>query len=472
MLRRLLDSPWTYFTLAGLLLVGGVLASVVRLNLPALPKGTAADLLTLRERDDLNVVFILVDTLRADHLSAYGYERKTSPTLDFVAGTGVRFAHVQAQSSWTKASMASLWTGRYPRRVGVTRFSDAVPAEAVLAAERLRDAGFKTGGIFRNGWVEANFGFQQGFDLYIKPVPSRTPARFERKGPSASAIEGTDRDATDSAMQFIRSNAKERFFLYIHYMDVHQYLYAVESAIFGSEIRDAYDNAIHWTDRNISAVLASLQEQGLMSRTLVVIASDHGEGFYEHGLEGHARTLYREVTETPLILLPPFRLEPGLVVEEPIQNVDVWPTLLDLLGLPPLPEPDGRSLVPLMLAAGGVPAVDGGGSELEGRPAFAELDLTWGQAFMEPRPLVAIVHDGYRLVQPVNEPERAELYDRRTDPGEQRNVAAREPERTAAMRAQVQAYMDRGGAFEAPTVEVDEMRQGQLRALGYMIETK
>jgi arylsulfatase A-like enzyme len=469
LLRRLLDSPWTYFTLAALLLVGGLLATMVRVNLPSRPKGTPQDLLALRERDDVNVLFILVDTLRADHLSSYGYERETSPTLDFAASSGVRFAHVQSQSSWTKASMASLWTGRYPRRTGVTRFPDAVPDEAVLPAERLREAGFKTGGIFRNGWVEANFGFDQGFDLYIRPQASRTPARFERKGPSVSVLEGTDRDATDSAMQFMRSNAKERFFLYVHYMDVHQYLYALESALFGADIRGAYDNAIHWTDRNVSALLATLDELEIADRTLVVVASDHGEGFYEHGLEGHARTLYREVTETPWILIPPVRLDPGIVVEEPVQNVDVWPTLLDLLGVPPLPDTDGRSVVPLMLAAGGVEPPSGT-EDLRGRPAFSELDQTWGQALMEPRPLVAVVQDGYRLVRSMGDRDETELYDRANDPKEQRNVADREPERTAALRAQVEGYMNRkDGAFVAPQVEVDEMRQGQLRALGYMI---
>jgi arylsulfatase A-like enzyme len=467
LLRRLLDSPWTYFTLAGLLLVAGLLASVVRVNLPSRPKGVPQDLLGLRDRDDLNVLFVLVDTLRADHLSAYGYERETTPTLDFVAASGVRFAHVQSQSSWTKASMASMWTGRYPRRTGVTRFQHAVPAEAVLPAEILREAGFKTGGIFRNGWLEANFGFQQGFELYIRPTPSRTPARFERRGPSASMLEGTDRDATDSAMQFLRSHENERFFLYVHYMDVHQYLYAEESALFGADIRGAYDNAIHWTDRNISALLATLDELGLADRTLVIVGSDHGEGFYEHGLEGHARTLYREVTEPPLILIPPFRLEPGLVVEQTVQNVDLWPTVLDLLGLPPLPDTDGRSLVPLMLAAGGVPIPE---EQLRVRPAFAELDQTWGQAIREPKPLVAVLDDGYRLLQPLNDPARAELYDRRADPTEQRNLAEREPERLSALRQEIEGYVEREGAFTAPDVEVDDLREAQLKALGYVID--
>jgi len=367
-LRKILDSPWLYFGLAALVLVVAVV-SQFRLDLPSRPVGSVTDLDRLRERGDVNVVFFLIDTLRADHLSCYGHERETTPVIDFLAGTGVRFAHVQAQSSWTKVSMASLWTGSYPRRTGIQRFQDALAPEATLPAEIFKAAGFRTAGIFRNGWLANNFGFAQGYDLYVQPRPSATPAKFERKSPSAHALQGTDWDATESAVEFIRSHKHERFFLYVHYMDVHQYLYDIDSAKFGNGIRDAYDNALHWTDRNLSAVLGEIEGSDLFDRTLVVIAADHGESFYEHGMEGHARNLYREVTETPFILVLPFRLEPGLVVETPVQNVDVWPTVLDLLGLPGLPGADGRSLVPLLHAAANGAAVP---EELARRSSFAE----------------------------------------------------------------------------------------------------
>ena len=465
MLRRLLDSPWTYFALAGLLVVIG-LSTLFEVRLPSRPGGDVDDLLALRERDDVNVLFILIDTLRADHLGAYGYERDTSPVMDYVAASGIRFAHVQAQSSWTKSSMASLWTGHYPRRVGVMRYQDAVAPEAVMPAERLKEAGFATGGVYRNGWVESNFGFDQGFDLYVKPVPSQTPDRFTHKGPGVARVGGTDRDATDSAMEFIRSHKDERFFLYVHYMDVHQYLYAVESALFGSEIRDAYDNAIHWTDRNVSALLGTLEDFDLFDRTLVIIASDHGEGFYEHGLEGHARNLYREVTETPLLLIPPFRMDPGIVVEEPVQNVDIWPTVLDLLGLEPLPNTDGRSVVPLILAAAGRSADSDG---LRARPAFAELDRRWAKSTEPGHEIVALVDGDYRLIHEAKSPEDGtELYDRSRDPTEQRNIAEQRPEVVEALRPKLEGYLSAERALEPPKVHLDEMRKQQLRALGYV----
>jgi arylsulfatase A-like enzyme len=462
-LRKILDSPWLYFGLAALVLVVAV-ASQFKLALPSRPVGSVADLDLLRERSDVNVVFFLIDTLRADHLSCYGSERETTPTIDFLAKTGVRFAHVQSQSSWTKVSMASLWTGSYPRRTGIQRFPDALPPEATLPAEIFKAAGFRTAGIFRNGWLSANFGFDQGYDLYVLPRPSATPAKFQRKSPSAHALQGTDWDATESAVEFIRSHKHERFFLYVHYMDVHQYLADIESAKFGNGIKDAYDNALHWTDRNVSAVLGEIEGSGLFDRTLVVIASDHGESFYEHGMEGHARNLYREVTETPFIIVLPFRLEPGIVVETPVQNVDVWPTVLDLLGLPGLPDPDGRSLVPLLHAAANGAAVP---EDLARRPSFAELDQTWGQTKLPPKPIVAIVNGRHRMIQHLTT-EEVELYDHQVDPLEQTNLAEGEPEVVEDLKREVSSYLEKRAAWETPKIELDEMRKAQLQALGYL----
>jgi glucan phosphoethanolaminetransferase (alkaline phosphatase superfamily) len=163
MLRRLLDSPWFYFSCAGLLLVVAI-ASQFRLQIPSRPKGTLEDVAALSQRDDLNVIFMVVDTLRSDRLGVYGYERATSRVLDDLGGHGIVFEHVIAQSSWTKTSMASLWTATNPVRNGILRFNHTLPEEVDFPAEIFRRAGFRTAGIWRNGWVAPNFGFAQGFD--------------------------------------------------------------------------------------------------------------------------------------------------------------------------------------------------------------------------------------------------------------------------------------------------------------------
>ena len=394
------------------------------------PKGAAADVYGLRFRDDVNVLFILIDTLRADRLGAYGYERDTSPTLDYMASTGVRFTRHLAQSSWTKASMASLWTGLYPARSRVTRFDHGLPEEALLPAELFAEAGFRTTGIWRNGWVAPNFGFNQGFEVYERPRAKPAPAEFRRENPHIT-LEGTDLDIVDNAVEFLRAHGNERWLLYLHMMDVHQYVYSEQSALFGSDYSDIYDNSIHHTDTTLGRLLTFLAENGLLEKTLVVITSDHGEAFSERGIEGHARHVYRESTEIPLILGLPVRLEPGIEVDVRSRNIDVWPTILDLLGLPPLEDRDGRSLVPQILAA-----LEGEPAEGGGDLAIAHLDRTWGQRQREPNPAVALVEDRFRYIY-APEPRgglEEQLFDGGNDVLERTDVIAEHPERASRLR--------------------------------------
>ncbi len=470
MFRRILESPWLYFSLAGVLLVVGVITQF-ELKVPSRRVGTVDDIAKLRENDDLNVVFILIDTLRADRLSAYGYARETTPVLDYLARTGVRFRRAIAQSSWTKASMASMWTSLYPGTSGVLRWNQAIPEQALLPAEIFREAGFFTAGVFRNGWVAPNFGFQQGFESYFTPRPGRDPERFQRRTPSAHPLQGTDADLTDTAVEFLKQHHQQRFFLYVHYMDVHQYAYDEASAKFGTSFSDVYDNAISWTDRNVGVLVQALEDLGVLNETVIVIASDHGEGFREHGLEGHGKTLYREVTEVPLILAFPFRLEPGIVVAPMVQNVDIWPTVLDLLGLPPLPGAQGRSLVSLIEAAGRDPGSNG--AQDSERPAFAHLDRSWGKRGMSD-PIIQVTSGSYRLIKPLKDGSsaRLELFDHASDPLEQRNVAQSAEDAVSQLNELVEEYLaaPQPAWGEPDEVELDEMRLGQLRALGYVIK--
>ncbi len=469
MLRKLLNSPWPYFVGAGLLLVLAV-ATQFHIAGPARPAGSAAEIAKLRERKDLNVVFLLVDTLRADRIGAYGYGRPTSPEIDSLARTGIIFKHVYSQSSWTKSSMASIWTGTYPAKNGVLRFDQVIPEEATLAAEVLKAAGFRTAGIWRNGWVAPNFGFQQGFDFYLNPKPGREREQMQRSHPSPEALSGTDEDLAESATAFLNSYGRERFFLYLHYMDLHQYVFDEGAPDLGNAYSDAYDKSISWIDRLIGSLVTQLDEQGILDRTIIVLASDHGEAFREHGAEGHARDLHREVAEVPWVIVLPFRLDPGVVVEQRVANADIWPTLLDLLGLPPLPGADGKSLMPLIEHAAGLTAEVP--AELASRTIFSELDRRWGAPKEKPDPLVGVTDGNFRFFMPVAKPEKAELYDRTTDPGELTNLAAQRSEDVARLRKLADGYLQSQSPWgKAPgSVEVDELRLNQLRALGYVIK--
>jgi arylsulfatase A-like enzyme len=431
------------------------------------PIGTADDIAALSKRVDLNVLFVLIDTLRASRLRTYGYVRPTSPFLDVLASQGVRFARHLSQSSWTKCSMASLWTGLDPQRSGVTRFDDVIPEEAKTAPEIFHDAGFRTAGIWRNGWVEGYFGFDQGFDVYMRPNYHGLPVEVRRANPTV-AHRGSDLDVVETAGEFLRVYGRERWFLYLHLMDVHEYTYTAESARFGSMYDDVYDNAVLHVNQVLDALFGELYRGGYLDRTLLIVASDHGEAFGERGSEGHARNVYPETTEVPLILGLPFRLARPAVVRQRTANVDLWPTVLDLLGLPPLENTDGRSRVPEILAA-----ARGEAGPEDGTIAIAHLDQTWGQRVQTRSPNVAVSERGFRYVL-FGAPDggaREELYDAERDPRELEDRAEDEPEVAARMREQAKQYLALEPPWKQPAqkLELDEIELDQLRALGYAV---
>jgi arylsulfatase A-like enzyme len=465
MTTRLLHARWPWFVASALLALA-YLATLVQVGKDTRPVGSLAHIEALSQRKDVNVLFILIDMLRADRLSAWGYHRETSPVIEHLASRGVRFARQMSQSSWTKCSMASLWTSLYPQRSGVLRAEQVLASEAKLPAEILREAGFRTVGLYRNGWVAPNFGFGQGFEIYHMPASLPLTANERRENPSMRDA-SSDTSAVEALRAFLEVSAHERWFAYVHLMDVHQYTYDERSAMFGSSISDIYDNSIRREDGLVEAILAELDGAGVFEDTLIVVAADHGEAFGERGFEGHARNVYQEVTEVPFVISFPFRLEPGLVVGSRTQNVDIWPTLLDLLGLPPLEPSDGKSLVPLIRAAARGEAPPPAGN------AFAHLDQTWGQQNQPPSPMVAVASDGFRYLHAARGERRdvEELFDHRSDPIETIDVREQNPEVLERLRAAAREYLDRKPPWSArpADLELNEMEKNQLRALGYAL---
>ncbi len=453
------------------LMVAIFIATQLRFDGDPRPVGDLGDLDRLSTMQDLNILFILIDTLRADHVASYGYERPTSANIDALAATGLRFTNHLSQSSWTKTSVASLWTSLYPARAGVLRATDVLSPDAEMPAERLHAAGFRTVALWRNGWVAPNFGFGQGFESYISPRPGRPPAGFRRENPGVRLV-GNDFDIVKSFDEILRTTGDDRWFVYAHMMDVHQYATDERSAIFGPTYIDAYDNAIHFVDRAVGAMVDLLEKRDQRSRTLVIVASDHGEAFGEHGFEGHARDLHSEVTRTPWIISLPFRVEPGLVVDAPSENVDLWPTVFELIGVDPTTTTDGHSLVPRIrsaLAAAADPSNPGPASTPAPRSRIAHLDRHWARVETGSLPAVALTIDRYRLFY---WPGMTELYDLERDPDERSSIAEREPDVAAALRKQVETYLESKPPWPGgvPHVELDDMQLGQLRALGYSVE--
>jgi arylsulfatase A-like enzyme len=245
-------------------------------------------------------------------------------------------------------------------------------------------------------------------------------------------------------------------------------VYDDHSAIFGTSYSDVYDQSINWTDRLVGLFLQELDRRDLLDRTIVVLASDHGEAFREHGFEGHARNLYGEVSRVPFVIALPFLLEPGVRVSQTVSNVDIWPTVLDLVGLPPLPGADGVSLLPLVRAAGGLDPA----GPVEPRPAFAQLARGWGNPKADAESIVSVTHDGRRLIVNLDDPKESELYDHINDPTDQKNLIAEDPESAKALRQLIDDYAKKTDSpwGKAPgEAELDELRLNHLRALGYVV---
>jgi arylsulfatase A-like enzyme len=392
------------------------------------------------ERDaPRNVLFILVDTLRTDHLSAYGYARDTSPALEELAEGGVRFDRAYAPAPWTKPSVASIFTGQYPHRHGLNFVLATLPASAQTLAERLSQAGFATAGVVSHGFVGPKNGFDQGFEVFDAE---------EAKGHSHVSTAGVTKRAL-TLLEKLREHERP-FFLFVHYFDPHyeyrrhpQYGYAAESVgrLRGGEsihdLRDmgpslaaeeveflesVYDEEVRFTDAGIGRLLDALEQRGLDDDTLVVATADHGEEFFGRGWLGHTRTLYEEVIRVPLIVRVPGSAVRGRIVDAPVSLVSLMPTILDYLGID---APDaafqGPSLRPLIE----------GSSDAELSPVRSEVRFI----VLDPKNVLAekvafkhaLIDGRHKLIKDFRE-QSYELYDLERDPGEREDLAASRPE--------------------------------------------
>jgi arylsulfatase A-like enzyme len=413
-----------------------------------------------------NLVLIVVDTLRADFTSPYGQELDTSPELAAWAERGVLFERVRSQSSWTKMSMASLMTSLWPRSHGIRSARDGLAESAVTLAEVLHGAGYATYGVQTNGWLHQSFGFHQGFERYMFPIGGGQPQLGKPSlWPHADRV-------YEEAVRLIDAHDRTRpFFLYLHFMDVHEYAAPPQFRTFGTDSEGAYRAAIRWVDDAVARVRKKLEATGDLDRTVIVFAADHGEAFGEHGVHGHARNVLTSAVWVPLVLRFPFRVEPPVRVATQVRNLDLAPTLLELAGVG-IPETfEGSSLLGLL--TGRTPEPD--------RPAFAALGLP----LFTDASVQTAVSDGV-WVYARNAPDEEEephparglrpvapgaelLYDRRVDPGENVNLVEREPAEAARMRALLEQHLAAGsaGVLERD-VRIDPEIAERLRAVGYL----
>jgi len=403
-----------------------------------------------------NLVLIVVDTLRADYTTPYGNARDTSPELARWAERGVLFERVRSQSSWTKMSMASLLTSLWPRSHGIREAQDGLAEEAVTLAEVLKAAGYATYGVQTNGWLHQSFGFHQGFDRYMFPKTGG-----DRRLGRASLWPHAER-VVEEAQRLLDAHDRNRpFFLYLHFMDVHEYAAPPHLKTFGTDSRGAYLAAIRWVDDAALRVREQLDDAGVLDRSVIVFGSDHGETFGEHGVHGHARNVLTPVVWVPLVLRFPFPVEPALRLATQVRNVDLAPTLLELAGVPIPDGFEGRSLVPLLTGARAEPD----------RPSFAAL----GVPLFPDASVQSAVSDGcWTYARNATPPEAVApgkefLFDRRVDPGENANLVTREGIEAERLSALLDAHLaERDEGVVEKGVRIDPSIAERLRAMGYL----
>jgi arylsulfatase A-like enzyme/tetratricopeptide (TPR) repeat protein len=423
-----------------------------------------------------NLVLIVVDTLRADFLSPYGFDRATSPELASWAERGVLFERARAQSSWTKISMASLLTSLWPRSHAIREARDGLDESAVTVVEALHDAGYATYGVQTNGWLHQSFGFHQGFDRYMFPKGGG-----QRYLGRPSVWPHADRVLSEAERLLEACDRERPFLLYLHFMDVHEYAAPPSYKRFGTDSRGAYLASIRWVDDAMARLVKALRASSALENSVLVFAADHGETFGEHGVHGHARNVLTPVVSVPLIFRFPFGVEPSLRVPTQVRNLDVAPTLLELAGVA-IPESfEGRSLVPLMRGDAG-----------EGdRPAFAALgaplfpdasvqtalnDGAWTYARNAELEASAEHADAGRTSargprrrrRPVA-PGAEYLFDRKLDPAEDANLVQHEREQAERMRERLDEHLAGGSAgVVEPGVRIEPGIEQRLRAMGYL----
>jgi arylsulfatase A-like enzyme len=424
-----------------------------------------------------NVLVISVDTLRADHLSCYGYSRKTSPNIDALVARGAVFEDAYSSAPWTLPSYGSLFTGLLPadHRAGVVReredawgrdetpagrTTDHLCADVPTLAEMLSAQGYQTAGFVCNPFLGAASGLSRGFQEY-------------------TSYQYNSQNGVDLALEWIGGRTKARWFLFLHVIDPHmpyappagfdtrfaktpiddlkQYppdltaLRAKEpDAATKQMLVDYYDGEIAFTDAQIGRLVKALDDQALLQNTLVVFHSDHGEEFWEHGSCDHGHTQYQELLHVPFALVLPGKIQAGQRVASRVRTLDLLPTVAQYVGFKAPAGIEGQSLVPVLQ-----------GRESADRPCISE-GILHGT-----REIKAIQSGTMKVI--ASGAGTNVTFDLEKDPGEKQDIAGETEGPTLKIRADLKAHQDKAKArpCQSAPLELDEAARNRLNTIGY-----
>lgn len=434
---------------------------------------------------DPNVLILVIDALRPDHLGCYGYGLDTSPAIDALAKRGVLFADATSASSYTRAAVPSIFASVHPGAHGVLSQGKQVEMlsdEYTTLAETLKARGYRTAAFAPNPSLHRSFHFGQGFDLYDDD--------FQLGAGAKSEDHETARKINDRTLRWLRGDRDKPFFAYLHYRDVHapyvppppydrmfvkqgerRPLSKAEIRSLPLDLRrplrhrdlasyvERYDGEIRYTDDHLARFLDTLTKEGFLDDTVIFLTADHGESFLEHGSWTHGTGLYEELTHVPLLLVLPKEKHAGKRVEAPVHAMDVYPSILELLDAEIPADLQGKSLFE---------AIEGRADP--NRPVFSEALVNRRLRPANFGQIAAVRMGGWKLIYN-RWTKSSELYNLAEDPGETRDLAAQDPERARDLLRRISAN-DRENAQRSHHVQGGKELPADvvegLRSLGYV----
>ncbi len=387
------------------------------------------------------IIVISIDTLRADHLPAYGYTNVKTPAIDALARDGVVFDRAYSHAPQTLPAHASMLSGQLPFETGVRdNVGFTIKNGERLLPQMLRERGFATGGIVSAYVLRKETGISQGFDFFDGDMPPASPelsiGQVQRDGGASEQI----------AEHWLDSVGTSRAFLFLHLYEPHK-PYAPPDRF---AQYSPYDGEIAYADEIVGRLVTYLKSRQLYDRATIVLLSDHGEGLGDHGEQEHGLFVYDEAIHVPLIIKQETNAGKGRRVRDLVQHIDIVPTILDLVKAPGAGNFHGRSLKPVLEGTGTLaPAT------IYSEALYARYHFGWSE-------LTALTDERYRYIKA----PREELYDLEDDAHERTNIAADRPQPRQALSSAL-ARMSAGAAIQAPS-EVSADARERLQALGYV----
>ena len=436
------------------------------------------------------IVLIVIDTLRADHVGAYGSILELTPNLDRLANRSFVFENAIATSSWTRSSVASMLTSRYPGSIRVLQREDAIAEEYATLPEILSREGWETFAVLSNGNAGPTYGFDRGFVRWVWPQVERGyPGDFRKV-----TAEGVTLEALKALDEQERSASRRPFFLFVHYIDPHDPYLPQPGLLPGSEppgrfsgsrldlkeldrlppnerttddvdrIKYLYAGEVKYCDGWVGKLVDELDRRDTADQTMIIVTADHGEGLWDHRRRDHGKDLYEEQIHVPLVVRYPGTSErDARRIANPVSLVDIAPTILRSAGIARPTDFEGHDLTPLTRG--------------EARPEalqyiYSELDL-------DRKNYEAIRNGSSKLIRRRSRWEwlrhGLQVYDLAVDPKEQKNLAHRltGPPEQGRLRAALDRwghaiYARAGGGRRVSTSDLDVRTRDQLKALGYI----